>query len=295
MGSVAAEIVHALGGRNGVCKCPAHDDRSPSLTIKDNSNGGITVHCFAGCDWRDVKAELRRMGLLPEFNGEEVPTESGQQRRAKQEADEREKAKKITWAKAIWKEAHEARNSPVEAYLRGRGINNLPSTIRYHANLRHTDTGQYFPAMVAAISKWPSRDVTGIHRTYLQTGGRGKANVSSPKKMAGCCAGGAVRLAPAGETIAIAEGIETALSVQQATGIPTWAALSTSGIKTLVLPELPLAGEVVIAADNDSPGIAAANEAAHRWTMEGRRVRIAIPLAESDFNDLTNRIEAAVT
>ena len=66
----AREIIAALKGRwhgqYGSARCPAHDDINPSLAIKDAPDGGITVHCFAGCDWRDVKDTLRRDGLLPE-------------------------------------------------------------------------------------------------------------------------------------------------------------------------------------------------------------------------------------
>jgi hypothetical protein len=38
-------------GRNGswVACCPAHDDRSPSLAVKELSDGRILLHCFAGC------------------------------------------------------------------------------------------------------------------------------------------------------------------------------------------------------------------------------------------------------
>ena len=40
-----------------MARCPAHDDRSPSLsvTLADNK---ILLRCFAGCDWRDVVAAL---------------------------------------------------------------------------------------------------------------------------------------------------------------------------------------------------------------------------------------------
>ena len=43
--------------------------------------------------------------------------------------------------------------------------------------------------------------------------------------------GYSVHHAPAAESIAVAEGIETGLSVIQATGIPTWAALSIGGMR----------------------------------------------------------------
>lgn len=37
-----------------VACCPAHDDRSPSLTVKDAGDGRILVHCFAGCPVEEV-------------------------------------------------------------------------------------------------------------------------------------------------------------------------------------------------------------------------------------------------
>jgi hypothetical protein len=34
--------------------CPAHDDKSPSLAVKEASDGRILVHCFAGCSFEEV-------------------------------------------------------------------------------------------------------------------------------------------------------------------------------------------------------------------------------------------------
>jgi DNA primase len=70
----------------------------------------------------------------------------------------------------------------------------------------------------------------------------------------------------------------------QATGRPAWAALSTSGLRALNLPET--AREVIVLADGDDPGEEAAREAALRWKREGRSVRIARPPRGADFNDL---------
>jgi hypothetical protein len=82
----------------------------------------------------------------------------------------------------------------------------------------------------------------------------------------------------------IAESLETALSAMQATGLATWAALSTSGLRALELP--PDVRNVVVLADGDEAGEAAAWEAARRWNGEGRRVRIARPPRGLDFNDV---------
>ena len=40
--------------------CPAHDDKGPSLSIKETDDGRILIHCFAGCAANDV---LGAMGL----------------------------------------------------------------------------------------------------------------------------------------------------------------------------------------------------------------------------------------
>jgi hypothetical protein len=65
----AAYIASALNGRRSgsgwIARCPAHMDTSPSLSLRD-SGDKVLVHCFAGCDQRDVVAALRELGLWPE-------------------------------------------------------------------------------------------------------------------------------------------------------------------------------------------------------------------------------------
>lgn len=38
--------------------CPAHADRSPSLAVRETTDGTILVKCFAGCDTPDVLAAV---------------------------------------------------------------------------------------------------------------------------------------------------------------------------------------------------------------------------------------------
>jgi hypothetical protein len=102
--------------------------------------------------------------------------------------------------------------------------------------------------------------------------------------MLGPCRGAAVRLAVPGDLLMVGEGIETCLAAMQATGRPALAALSTSGLRALDLPDA--VREVVVLADGDDAGEAAAQDCAHRWKREGRFVRIARPLRGCDFNDL---------
>jgi DNA primase len=102
--------------------------------------------------------------------------------------------------------------------------------------------------------------------------------------MLGPCRGGAVRLGEPGAVLMVGEGIETCLAAMQATGNAAWAALSTSGLRSLDLP--PAFRDLIVLADGDEPGEAAAQDCALRWKCEGRRVRIARPPQGMDFNDL---------
>lgn len=48
--------------------CPAHQDRSPSLAVRETSDGTILMKCFAGCPTGDVLAAigLELKDLFPE-------------------------------------------------------------------------------------------------------------------------------------------------------------------------------------------------------------------------------------
>ena len=192
-------------------------------------------------------------------------------------------------ASQLWQSAMPAQGTLVELYLRHRSITlSLPNCIRFLSKHRHNPSGTDWPIMLAAITNLQG-DIVAVHRTYLAKEGIGKAPVEPAKMTLGPIAGGSVQLAPAGEKLAIAEGIETALSVMQATGIPSWAAVNAGNISALILPPLPLASEVIIAADHDTHGVgqAAARRAAELWATQGRKVRIAIPpKPDADFNDL---------
>jgi len=63
----ALQIAKALGGRrvgnSWIARCPAHDDNTPSLSIRDANNGTVLVRCHAGCEQTDVIAALRSRGL----------------------------------------------------------------------------------------------------------------------------------------------------------------------------------------------------------------------------------------
>lgn len=289
MNPTAADVAEALGGRRvgsgWSAPCPAHDDRHPSLSVGEGDDGRVLVKCFAGCEQARILAELRRRGLWtrtlrapfrPVSGRSSLPLNDGW---------------KGMLARSIWRQGQPAAGTEVEAYLQTRGITiPSPPTLRFARNLWHAPSREPLPAMVAAVQNLAG-EIIGIHRTFLAPGGVEKATVEPAKMMLGPCSGGAVRLSAATSTLAICEGIETGLSVMQATGLPTWIGLSAHGVEALELPPLPIACNVIIFADHDSRGIEAAQRTGKKFLLQGRRVWIPVPaLPDSDFNDVLRGI-----
>jgi hypothetical protein len=46
------------GDGRWVCRCPSHDDRGPSLSVRDVGDGRTLVYCFAGCATGDILSAL---------------------------------------------------------------------------------------------------------------------------------------------------------------------------------------------------------------------------------------------
>ena len=64
----AEEIAYQLGkrkqqGKDWLCCCPAHDDKNPSLSLRDGDDGKLIVHCYTGCSFQEVFKALDRRGI----------------------------------------------------------------------------------------------------------------------------------------------------------------------------------------------------------------------------------------
>jgi putative DNA primase/helicase len=293
----AAEIAVALGGacRSSIwhrCRCPVHGSSGPTLALCDGPRG-LIVHCHAGCSRDDVLAQLRWLGLLDDEKGAAVGSLGPAEIDRRRAAEERRRQRRIAEALDFWR--HETASpcrTAVERYWAIRGLGDLrtPPTIRASRSwLRHPEGGSR-PVMVALVEHVEFGPVA-IHRTWLQTDGAAKASFRDPRLSLGPVGGAAIRLAEARENapLIIGEGIETTASAILVMGWPGWAALSAGGIERLILPPLPLAATVFIAADHDPNGTGerAARIAAERWIAEGRKVRIALPpVPGTDWNDV---------
>jgi hypothetical protein len=283
----AAGVARNLGawrqGHNWRCACPRGCGYALSLT--DGEDGAFLAYCFGGCEFEDIVTSLVEHGLLDDDD------DAGDRDVAllvKPRAVEDPRRSEA--ARRIYDRLAPAAGTPVEAYLRSRRITlPVPPTLRF-GGVPHR-LGGIFPAMAAPIVDVDG-DLIGVHMTYLCADGSAKAdfvNKGFQRECRGVIRGGAIRLTehdPERELI-VAEGVETTLSAMQVFGLPGWSAVSAGGLKTVGLPATVY--RVVIAADNDVSGAGQRNALAayHRWTAEGRSVRIAMPpIIGSDFNDI---------
>jgi hypothetical protein len=176
-------------------------------------------------------------------------------------------------------------------YLRGRGIGVTPdmAALRFHPRCwyrREADSPDggrdAWPAMIAAVTD-SDGVVTGVHRTWLDPSGRGKAPVAVPRRAIGHLLGHAVRVGPVRDVLAAGEGIETMLSLRQVLPIlPLAAALSAAHLAAMTFP--PGLRRLYVVRDNDNAGRRAAEALMARAQAEGIT---ALTLAStlSDLND----------
>ncbi len=175
-----------------------------------------------------------------------------------------------------------------ETYLRNRGITarlEVVPALRFHPACfyRAHDAAprESWPALIAAVTD-AAGAITGVHRTWLDRDGSGKAPIAAPRRALGHLLGNAVRFGMASDVMIAAEGIETMLSLRRVLpDMPMAAALSANHLIALILP--PALRRLYIARDNDAAGRHAAMRLRDRARAAGTEARILWPVT-NDFN-----------
>lgn len=302
-GSLAGErgqslAVHLGGARSGVWADFSSGERGDALDL-------VAAVLYAGDRREAMRWAARWLGLddNPAAPTVRRPPSTARPTETDADAQARWGAARKLWLAGMPVKA----GSPVAAYLAGRGVDlaelgRAPGALRFHPDLWNGESRRAWPAMVAAICA-PDGAMAAVHRTWLAplpSGGWGKAPLQDAKMTLGSYAGGCIRLwrgasgkplaaSPAGETVVLAEGIETALSV--AVACPERRVLCAVSLANMARVQLPAAiGTVILAADNDSgnPAARRALDTACQWFLsQGRTVRLAMPETEGrDWNDV---------
>jgi hypothetical protein len=234
------------------------------------------LHSFAGDAFAACAAHLGLDHMAPERLDKAAHAQLKREREA--EAIRRQQAA-LAFCERIWRGGVDIEGSPGERYLAARGIDWFPADLRYHpAAPRGYSTAATAPGILAL-----ARSLTGapkaIQATFLAPDGRAKTH----RITFGLLSGSAVRLAPAGSELAIAEGVETAASFSALEGLPTWATLGTSNLEVFQPPSC--VRRLTIAADGDAAGLRSAQALAERL-----RQRCAVAIASAptgaDWNDV---------
>ncbi len=281
--NLAQEVTCALGGEwhghYGLAPGLDHSKGDRSLTIRPHRTDpdDIVLHSFAGDDYKAMKDELRRRGILPvkDFRRPAAPDPVAVEK-AKTAAREREKqeaeaeARRRWYANQLWKLRQPIQGTLAEAYLRiGRSIGDLP--------LPPLDMLGFLPAGVADRKiPYPAMIAArGVRLTFLQ--GPHKAPMADPRKAHGVCKGQPIVVAPPNDGLAlcIAEGTESALSMHVARGWGAWAAGSANFMPALADAVPDYIESVTIWAEKGKAGQDGAREFYERLKARGFEVRVA--------------------
>lgn len=306
---LAPQLEHAIERLPHHVPCPVHGGVDGFRLFRDfdETGGGICNTCGARSDgysllmwangWDFKTTHEAIQGVLLGVGYSKIPSQKTTSKKAKEwNVDDIRDSLNHVWKDSVPLTSPEAR--PVRKYFANRGINVdfrkiddkvirfVPFLEYYEAdqNGKYKLAGKY-PAVVTMVCDRKGRPST-IHRTYLTPEGT-KAPVQSPKKMMRHCADdlfGGMRITKIGnsKTLAITEGIETALAVSSAFNIPTWAAGNAYLLENFVPPK---GVDIAIFADKDMPskqhpeghGQTSAKILLKRLWSEGVKASIKIP------------------
>lgn len=253
------DLVGALDGtwhgRTAMCRCPAHADRTPSLSLRQGDRG-ILVTCFAGCDRSDVLRALRQVPLRGAFTYSGYPAGASRN------------------VQGLWDAAVDIHGTIAERYLAGRWLGPPVADVRFHPRCpyRPRPWTRFEPALLVAVRE--GSRLTAIQRVFLDPiTARCRAKVMLGRPGAGAWRGGG----EASPALAIAEGFETARAFSILHGIGCWASLGARRLHQLRLPGGLT--RIVLAQDNDAEGRRAADRAALVYAAPGLTIERAAPPA----------------
>jgi hypothetical protein len=294
-----------IRGNQVLCPGPGHSPRDRSLAVRPTSDGSFIVHTFsAGDDWRTCRDYVcHKLGMLPWHAGDErdrrIPREhvrSFDQAVVDREEERRpyseDEVRRMALAVRIWGEAIDPRDTLAQKYLNeGRKLA-LPDTVairvlRYHPRCpwRDEDTGDtiFVPALIAAFTSFDDGSITAIHRVRVDQPHKWP---KTSRMMLGPVRRAAVMFDPAGDTLAIGEGVETCMAARELGFAPAWVLGSVGRVSKF--PVIDGVKTLRILAEAGKASADAVGFCVPRWRAAGRDVQTVMP--DHSFSDLNDEL-----
>jgi hypothetical protein len=237
-------------GKGYSCRCPAHEDRSPSLSIGPGDDGRVLVHCQAGCT---LDAALAALVLEPRDLFHDDATDSAP-RSSPRPAPQRTTDKRTfpTWQAAV-ADCARKRGEPVATWEYHDADDRL---VRIQARFNTTTSKTFLPFKLTDAGSWVCEGMPTPRPLYRL-----------PSVLA------------TSETVYVAEG-EKAADALASLGLCV--TTSPNGSKSAAKADwTPLRGRrVVIVPDRDEPGERYADEVADVVRQAGAESMVVVRLAD---------------
>ena len=282
---VGADVALVRKGSELAGLCPFHNEKSPSFYVYPADGH---YHCYGcGAHGSAIDFMMRRRNL--DFPAAvrwllDMPEASPAKRISNVARLKHLPGDTAARVAAILRECGPvAIGTAARLYLWSRGLDPDQPTLLAHPALYCHEVGKPLPALVAPITD--SRgDVCAVQRIWtldqIETvNGVGpqdaRALLAVRKKTLGPMRDGAVRLAPAGATLGLAESVEKAIACKMLFRIACWAVCGAYRLGAVRLP--PEVKTVVIFGDNDETGRDQGERARTRYEQQGCHCDLAFP------------------
>jgi hypothetical protein len=195
-------------------------------------------------------------------------------------ADEIER---IAVARRLWDAARPIDGVPeIAGYLLARGgldIRDCKDELRFSPTAPWGN--EHRRCLLAAYRNLCTNEITGLSRILVDEPQRWP---KTQRKMLGVVRLAAAKLTPVTDTVAIAEGVETALAANMLGYGPAWALGSAGSVASL--PVLPGIERLVLLQENNDTSRDAVERCGKRWMRAGRKVvRVKADPVHDDLND----------
>lgn len=288
---LGCEQIRQTGGEyEGLCLF--HKEKTPSMRLNNVRGKFYCFGCSSSGDLIDLVQRVTGFDFVAAMEwlgAAQLPAVDIAQRQLEERKQSEERMESIRAAVRFFHNGAPYRGSPAETYLNARAIYGIdPPAFRYGEvpSWRNRETGEWGkprPCLMLACTDLGGV-VTGIQRVYFLNGDPtlGKA---AAKLSLGALKGGSIKLGPPRYQVTSCEGPEDGATIHaKSPDRSVWVAAGTGFLPWMQFP--PNVRELIIAGQNDPPGIAATDKAALAHAERGMFVRKAFPPSGfKDWND----------